>query len=53
MSTRLGQSFEGVRVNSFGQVVRARLFEGGSFEGIRVNSFGHDIRAKAHPYQKC
>jgi len=53
VSTCSGGSFEGVRVNSFGRVIRARSFEGGSFDGIRVNSFGRVVRARARPYKKC
>jgi hypothetical protein len=40
---RSGGSFEGTRVNSFGQVVRVGR-SGGSFEGARVNSFGRVVR---------
>ena len=53
VSTHSGGSFEGVRVNSFGWVIRARSFEGGSFEGIRVNSFGQVIWVRVCSYKKC
>jgi len=53
MSNRLGRSFEGIRVNSFRRVVRARSFEGRSFEGISVNSFGQVIQVRVCPYKKC
>jgi len=43
MSNRSGRSFEGIRVDSFGLVIRARSFDGGLFEGVRVNSFGRVV----------